>query len=77
MAVSIWTWRQVYQGQVVRLLDPGLRPNPLWNALLARRRAGAVLYTSFSPNSTERGVGVDLDMMSRVFKGVYVAAGIG
>jgi hypothetical protein len=77
VAVSIWTWRQLYQGQIVRLLDPGLRPNPLWNALLARRRTGAVLFTSFSPSSTERGVGADLDMLSRVFKGVYVAAGIG
>jgi hypothetical protein len=76
-AVSIWTWRQLYQGQVVRLLDPGLRPNPLWYALLARRRTGAVLLTSFSPSSTERGVGSDLDMVSRVFTGVYVAAGIG
>jgi hypothetical protein len=76
-AVSIWTWRQLYQGQVVRLLDPGLRPNPLWNALLARRRTGAVLFTSFSPSSTERGVGADLDMISQVFTGVYVAAGIG
>jgi hypothetical protein len=76
-AVSIWTWRQVYKGQVVRLLDPGLRPNPLWNTLLARRRTGAVLFTSFSPSSTERGVGADLDMLSRVFSGVYVAAGIG
>jgi hypothetical protein len=76
-AVSIWTWRQVYKGQVVRLLDPGLRPNPLWNSLLARRRTGAVLFTSFSPSSTERGVGADLDMLSRVFSGVYVAAGIG
>jgi hypothetical protein len=76
-AVSIWTWRQIYKGQVVRLLDPGLRPNPLWNALLARRRTGAALFTSFSPSSTERGVGGDLDMMSRVFTGVYIAAGIG
>jgi hypothetical protein len=76
-AVSIWTWRQLYQGQVVRLLDPGLRPNPLWVALLARRRVGAVLFTSFSPSSTERGVGADLDMISRVFTGVYVAAGTG
>jgi hypothetical protein len=76
-AVSIWTWRQRYQGEIVRLLDPGLRTNALWHALLARRRAGAVLLTSFSPSSTERGVGADLDMLSRVFAGVYVAAGIG
>jgi hypothetical protein len=76
-AITIWTWRQLYQGQVVRLLDPGLRPNPLWDALLARRRAGAVLFTSFSPNSTERGVDADLDTLSKVFTGVYVAAGIG
>lgn len=76
-AASIWTWRQRYQGEIVRLLDPGLRPNALWHALLARRRAGAVLLTTFSPSSTERGVGADLDMLSRVFEGVYVAAGIG
>jgi hypothetical protein len=76
-AASIWTWRQRYQGEIVRLLDPGLRPNALWHALLARRRAGSELLTSFSPSSTERGVGADLDMLSRVFTGVYVAAGIG
>ena len=29
-AVDVWTWRQRYRGEVYRLLDPGMRDNPLW-----------------------------------------------
>lgn len=75
--VEIWAWRQQYHGQVQRLLDPGLAPNALWNALLERRRAGAQFTTSFSPSSVERDLPHDLDVMAQVFTGVYIAAGVG
>ncbi len=76
-AVDIWTWRQTYKGEIVRLLDPGNAGNPLWEGLRARRAAGAVLFTHFTPSSTERGLAGDLDELAQVFTGVYTAAGIG
>src|SRR5207237_50689 len=36
-AIDIWTWRQTYQGRVVRLMDPGIRMKDLWLALAAGR----------------------------------------
>ena len=74
---DVWTWRQTYEGEVVRLMDPGLEPNPLWEALLVRRERGAVLFTHFTPSSVERGLDADLDALSTVFSGVFVAAGLG
>ena len=74
--VDVWTWRQTYQQQVVRLMDPGLQPNPLWNGLRARGR-DAVLFTHFTPSSVERGLHEDMEMLSEVFSGVFVAAGLG
>lgn len=76
-AVDIWTWRQTYRGEVVRLLDPGNAGNPLWDGLRARRAAGVVLFTHFTPSSTERGLAGDMDRLAEVFTGVYTAAGIG
>ena len=32
-AVDIWAWRQMYQGSMYRLYDPGLRTNPAWLAV--------------------------------------------
>lgn len=76
-AVDVWTWRQTYQGQVVRLLDPGLGDNALWAGLRQRRAAGAVLFTHFTPSSLEVGLDADLDVLSQVFTDVFVAAGTG
>jgi len=76
-AVQVWTWRQEYDGQTVRLVDPGLRPNPLWQALLAARRAGVFMTTTFTPSSVEKSPEVDARMIAQVFQGVYVAAGTG
>jgi hypothetical protein len=75
--VDVWTWRQRYRGRVVRLMDPGDAGNPLWAGLRARRAAGVVLLTHFTPSSTERGLAADLDALATVFTGVYTAAGIG
>jgi hypothetical protein len=76
-AVDIWAWRQAYRGQVNRLLDPGLRPNALWQELASRRRAGSHLFTHFSPNSVEVDMDKDLALLATVFTGVFIAAGTG
>jgi hypothetical protein len=76
-AVDVWTWRQQYKGDVYRLMDPGVTENALWKALRAQREEGAVLLTHFSPSSVERDVGADLDEITRVFTGVFVASGTG
>jgi hypothetical protein len=75
--VSVWTWRQKYQGDLSRLLDPGLRPNALWRELQRRRAAGMTLATHFTPSSTELGVDADLRVLGSVFTDVYIAAGTG
>jgi hypothetical protein len=76
-AVDVWTWRQTYQGSVVRLLDPGLADNDLWRALLARHRRGAVLWTHLSPSSLEVDLAKDVAVLRAVFDVVFVAAGTG
>jgi hypothetical protein len=76
-AVDVWTWRQGYQGKEYRLLDPGMRPNALWTGLRARRSAGAVLFTHFSPSSVEVGLDADLAVLAQVFTDVFIAAGTG
>ncbi len=76
-SVQVWSWRQTYGGQVVRLMDPGLQSNSLWQALLAARRDGAVLTTTFTPSSVEKNVAEDARTLAEVFQGVYVAAGTG
>lgn len=76
-AVDIWTWRQTYQGEIVRLMDPGNQDNPLWQGLRKRKAAGAALFTHFTPSSTEQGMTTDLDELAQAFSGVYTAAGIG
>lgn len=76
-AVSVWTWRQLYEGQIRRLLDPGLRPNTLWQGLRERRAAGAVLFTHFTPSSVEVGLDADLAVLASVFTDVFIAAGTG
>jgi hypothetical protein len=76
-AVDVWTWRQQYKGDIYRLMDPGMTDNALWMALQAQREKGAALFTHFSPSSVERDVGGDLDVIARVFTGIFVAAGSG
>jgi hypothetical protein len=76
-AVDVWTWRQKYQGDIYRLLDPGLQPNPLWTSLQQRRARGDVLFTHMSPQSVEVGLDADLKVLAQVFTDLFVAAGTG
>ncbi|HEY2041569.1 MAG TPA: hypothetical protein VGH11_02750, partial [Jatrophihabitans sp.] len=76
-AVDIWTWRQQYQGAINRILDPGLKINPLWTELQRRHTAGATLFTHFSPHSLEVGLDADLAMLAQTFTDVFMAAGTG
>jgi hypothetical protein len=76
-AVDIWAWQEPYQGRIVRLMDPGLAPNPLWDQLVRHHRAGDVLFTHFTPSQVDKGVGPDLDQLVQGFTDVYMAAGIG
>jgi hypothetical protein len=77
VAVDVWTWRQLYQGQMYRLLDPGLRKNDLWLALVRRHDAGARLFTHLSPRSLEIGLDTDLRDLAHAFTDLFVAAGTG
>lgn len=76
-AVDVWTWRQLYQGQIYRLLNPGLRENELWLALVKRHAAGARLFTHLSPHSLEVGLDTDLRELAHAFTDLFVAAGTG
>jgi hypothetical protein len=77
VAVDVWTWRQFYQDDVVRLADPGLRTNPLWQALADRRTRGEELFTHLSPHSVESDLDGDLRMLSQVFTDLFIASGTG
>jgi hypothetical protein len=74
--VDVWAWQQPEGAVMMRLMDPGLRPNALWRMLIGLRRQGVELYTSFSPTWTDRGVPQDMRMLARVFSGVLIAAGV-
>jgi hypothetical protein len=76
-ATDVWTWRQQYEGQTYRLLDPGLTVNDLWTGLVRRHDAGVRLFTHFSPNSVEVSQDADLRLMAQAFTDVFVAAGTG
>jgi hypothetical protein len=76
-AVDVWTWRQKYQGDINRLLDPELKPNVLWEQLMMRRAHGAKLFTHLSPHSLEVGLDADLSVLAEVFTAVFIAAGTG
>jgi hypothetical protein len=76
-AVDIWTWHQEYQGQIYRLMNPGLQGNALWSALAQMRRDGAVLFTHMSPHSVESGLSADLAEIASVFTDVFLPAGTG
>ena len=78
-AVDIWTWRQPYDGGTYSLLAPDLRPNPLWEVLLARarRRCGPVhAHDAQHPVDRERSARAhEYDLVASVFDDVFVAAG--
>jgi hypothetical protein len=76
-AVDIWTWRQTYQGQIYRLMDPGLVDNALWDGLRARKQGGEQLWTHMTPSSLEIGLSRDVGEMTQVMSTVFVAAGTG
>jgi hypothetical protein len=76
-AVDIWTWRQAYEGAMYQLMDPGLRPNVLWDQLAQRRRAGDLLFTHMSPHSVESGLRSDLGKIATVFTSIFLPAGTG
>ena len=74
---DIWTWRQEYQGEIYRLLNPGMQDNALWDQLAQLRRSRAALFTHFSPHFVESGVRSDLAMIATVFTDVFLPAGTG
>ena len=76
-AVDIWTWHQEYDGAMYQLMNPGMRPNALWDQLEQQRRAGHVLFTHMSPHSVESGVDRDLAKISTVFVDIFLPAGTG
>lgn len=76
-AVDIWTWHQEYDGQMYSLMNPGLRPNLLWDLLERRRRAGDVLFTHMSPHSVDMGLDRDLAQVAVVFTDLFLPAGTG
>ncbi len=76
-AVDIWTWHQEYDGRMYQLMNPGMRPNALWDQLAQLRRAGDVLFTHMSPHSVESGMSSDLAVIATAFTDVFLPAGTG
>ena len=79
-AVDLWTWRQTYQGEVVGLLGPDLRTNPLWDGLRTRHGAGVALFTHMTPSTlppSTDAVARECEIAAEVFTDVFVAAGTG
>ena len=76
-AVDIWTWHQEYDGAMYQLMNPGMRPNSLWDQLEQQRRAGHVLFTHMSPHSLESGLDRDLAKIATVFADIFLPAGTG
>lgn len=79
-AVDIWTWRQRYQGQIVGILAPDQKTNPLWTALVRRRQQGMQLITHMTPSmlpTDSAGLDRECDLAAGAFTGVFVAAGTG
>lgn len=76
-ASDVWTWRQQYEGQLYRLLNPGLEVNNLWTGLLQLHQTGVRMFTHFSPNSVEVSLEADLHLIAQAFTDVFVAAGTG
>ncbi len=76
-AVDIWAWHQEFDGQMYQLMNPGMRPNPLWSGLAQLRRDGDVLFTHMSPSSVESSVSGDLAEIATVFTDIFLPAGTG
>jgi hypothetical protein len=76
-AVDIWTWHQEYDGAMYQLMNPGMRPNALWDQLEQQRRAGHVLFTHMSPHSVLSGLDRDLATIATVFADIFLPAGTG
>jgi hypothetical protein len=76
-AVDIWTWSQSYKGGTYTITDPGLQPNPLVEALRARRDRGAELWTHMTPSSLQVGLQADVQATLTIFGTVFVASGTG
>ncbi|RJL30865.1 hypothetical protein [Bailinhaonella thermotolerans] len=74
---NLWTWRQDYEGAIHRLMDPGNKPNALWERLKARKAAGARMSVQCNPGAMEVGIKQDLKEMSAVFSDVFMWAGVG
>jgi hypothetical protein len=74
-AVDVWAWHQEYDGAMYRLMNPGMKPNPLWAELEQRRHAHDVLLTNMSPHSVESSLDRDLAMIATVFTDVLLPAG--
>ncbi len=77
VATDIWTWRQFYQGQTYRILNPGLTPTPLWDGLVSRHKNGVRLFTHLSPSSVEVSLAADLAKLADAFTDVFIASGTG
>lgn len=76
-AVDVWTWHQEYDGAMYQLMNPGMRPNALWDQLAQQHRAGHVLFTHMSPHSVESGLDRDLATIATVFADIFLPAGTG
>jgi len=76
-AVDIWAWSQPYKGGTYTITDPGLRPNPLVEALRTRRARGAQLWTHMTPSSLQVGLEADVTAMLTMFGTVFCASGTG
>jgi hypothetical protein len=76
-AVDVWAWHQEYDGAMYRLMNPGMKPNPLWAGLEQRRHAHDVLFTNMSPHSVESSLDRDLATIATVFTDVLLPAGTG
>lgn len=79
-ATDIWTWRQQYQGRTVSLFGSRPTSNPLWEALVAERRAGVSLFTHMTPSAlptTPAALVSECALAARIFSDVFVAAGTG
>ena len=76
-AVDIWAWSQPYKGGTYTIMDPGLQPNQLVEALRTRRERGAELWTHMTPSSLHVGLEADVKEALTMFGTVFVASGTG
>jgi hypothetical protein len=58
-------------------MNPGMKPNALWDQLQRLRQAGDVLFTHFSPHSVISSLHSDLAEIATVFTDIFLPAGTG